>query len=179
MEWNWEGVYPPPPHSSHQAGPKKTIMTECTQESGHRQSIKLGRKYHHDWMYARKWPSPVCVLSSLWSTPTYETNPKRSFKLYFASQNVNLFYSIKEALKYGRALKLLFSVFIGDESSIFPFSVGVCEVGRAEVPGGLVPLPPAAPLEDYWSAPLLLLRRSRCRSTGTGSTRRSNSSHPV
>ncbi len=27
---------------------------------------KLGRKYHHDGMYARKLPSPVYVLSSLW-----------------------------------------------------------------------------------------------------------------
>jgi hypothetical protein len=29
---------------------------------------KLGQKYHHDWMYARKWPSTVYVLSGMWST---------------------------------------------------------------------------------------------------------------
>jgi hypothetical protein len=26
---------------------------------------KLGRKYHHGWMYARKWQSPVYVLSTV------------------------------------------------------------------------------------------------------------------
>jgi len=28
--------------------------------------MKLGLKNHHDGVYARKWPSPVYVLSSLW-----------------------------------------------------------------------------------------------------------------
>jgi len=87
-------------------------MTECTQESGHRQFIKLwpkipswlnvskrvaiaslsscGRKYHHDWMYARKWPSPAYVLSCLWSTPTHVTKTRSAAKHYFASQNVNI-----------------------------------------------------------------------------------------
>ncbi len=27
---------------------------------------KLGRKYHHRLMYARNWPTPVYVLTSLW-----------------------------------------------------------------------------------------------------------------
>ncbi len=35
---------------------------------------KLGRKYHHDWMYARKWPSPVCVFSSVWSNQWWGKN---------------------------------------------------------------------------------------------------------
>ncbi len=30
---------------------------------------KLGRKYHHNWMYSKKWPSPVYVLcGTMWYT---------------------------------------------------------------------------------------------------------------
>ncbi len=32
----------------------------------------LGRKYHHNGTYARKWPSPVYVLSSPWSCHLFE-----------------------------------------------------------------------------------------------------------
>ncbi len=43
---------------------------------------KLGRKYHHDWMYARKWPSSVYVLSSLWRgrSPAMQAAPHHGRK---------------------------------------------------------------------------------------------------
>ncbi len=53
---------------------------------------KLGRKCHHDWMFARKWPSPVYVLYSLWLLPLgYHIKRVGSFASdWLQKQTINL-----------------------------------------------------------------------------------------
>ncbi len=52
-------------------GPTKSSGGGCRLKGG----VRLDGKYHHDWMYARKWPSQVyvysivcgCLCTDLWS----------------------------------------------------------------------------------------------------------------
>jgi hypothetical protein len=49
---------------------------------------KRGRKYHDDGMYARNWPSPVYVLSSLWLGSAY--NEKKENKIFLIYKKIHV-----------------------------------------------------------------------------------------